>query len=75
MAVFMTISKDKTTEVLGQERRRRWSVEEKRIMVRESLEPGQSVSVTGRRTQPTVPLKGALQGGSLSALNAREPLL
>ncbi|MCU7645756.1 MULTISPECIES: transposase [Pseudomonas] len=41
----MTTSKDKIIEVLGQERRRRWSVEEKLAMVRESLEPGQSVSV------------------------------
>lgn len=36
----MTISKDGHIEVLGQERRRRWSVEEKLAMVRESLEPG-----------------------------------
>ncbi|BFO02768.1 hypothetical protein KNHN1_11460 [Pseudomonas guariconensis] len=47
--MFMTTSKDKTIEVLGQERRRRWSVEEKLAMVRESLEPGQSVSVVARR--------------------------
>ncbi|AZE51345.1 Mobile element protein [Pseudomonas chlororaphis] len=45
----MTNSKDKTIEILGQERRRRWSVEEKLAMVRESLEPGQSVSVVARR--------------------------
>lgn len=44
----MTTSKDKSIEVLGQDRRRRWSVEEKLIMVRESLEPGQSVSVVAR---------------------------
>ncbi|WP_238165124.1 transposase, partial [Pseudomonas aeruginosa] len=36
-------------EVLGQERRRRWSVEEKLAMVRESLESGQSVLVVARR--------------------------
>lgn len=34
----MTTSKDKIIEVLGQERRRRWSVEEKLAMVRESLD-------------------------------------
>ena len=62
MAVFMTISKDKTTEILDQERRRRWSVEEKRIMVRESLEPGQSVSVTARR-----PTNGSTEGRSTRA--------
>lgn len=45
----MTTSKDRYIEVLGQERRRRWSVEEKLAMVRESLEPGQSVSVVARR--------------------------
>jgi transposase len=33
----MTTSKDRHIEVLGQERRRRWSVEEKLAMVRESL--------------------------------------
>jgi len=50
----MTTSKDKTIEVLGQERRRRWSVEEKLAMVRESLEPGQSVS-TVRAGEAVVP--------------------
>ncbi len=45
----MTASKDKTIEVLGQERHLRWSVEEKLAMMRESLEPGQSVSVVARR--------------------------
>jgi transposase len=29
----MTTSKDKTIEILGQERRRRWSTEEKLAMV------------------------------------------
>lgn len=49
----MTTSKDKSIEVLGQERRRRWSVEEKLTMVRESLEPGLSVSVVARRNAST----------------------
>lgn len=44
----MTTSKDKSIEVLGQERRHCWSVEEKLAMVRESLEPEQSVSVMAR---------------------------
>ena len=64
--MFMTTSKDKTIEILGQERRRRWSTEEKLAMVRESLEPGQSVSVVARRNginpQPVVPLAQALPG-------------
>ncbi|MFZ5957246.1 hypothetical protein ACOXVJ_06995 [Pseudomonas knackmussii] len=41
----MTTRKDKTIEILDQERRRSRSVEENLAMVRESLEPGQSVSV------------------------------
>ena len=49
----MTTSKEQTIEVLGQERRRRWSIEEKLAMVRESLEPGQSVSVMARATAST----------------------
>ncbi|GFM51895.1 hypothetical protein PSCICE_31620 [Pseudomonas cichorii] len=52
----MTTSKDKSIEVLGRERRRRWSVEEKLTMVRESLEPGQSVSVVARRNIRRYPI-------------------
>ena len=51
----MTTNKDKTIEILGQERRRRWSTEEKLAMVRESLEPGQSVSVVARRNAAAPP--------------------
>ena len=47
--MFMTNSNDKSGELLGQERRHRWSPEQKLAMVRESLEPGQSVSVVARR--------------------------
>ncbi|HEK3371924.1 TPA: transposase [Pseudomonas aeruginosa] len=43
----MASSKDKPSK-LGQERRRRWSTEEKMTMGREILEPGQSVSVVVR---------------------------
>ncbi|MBK5414723.1 transposase [Pseudomonas sp. TH31] len=50
MAMFMTNSNDKSGELLGQERQRRWSLEQKLAMVRESLEPGQSVSLVARRT-------------------------
>ena len=34
--MFMTNSNDKSGELLGQERRRRWSPEQKLAMVRES---------------------------------------
>jgi transposase len=47
--MFMTNSNDKSGALLGQERRRRWSSEQKLAIVRESLEPGQSVSVVARR--------------------------
>lgn len=76
--MFMTNSNDKSGELLGQERRRRWSPEQKLAMVRESLEPGQSVSVVGRRSSlgatasmPTAFLWRKLyQDGSLSAVSA-----
>ncbi len=58
----MTTRKDKTIKLLGQERRRRWSVEETLAMVRESLEPGHSVSVVATSLQLTVPLAQALSG-------------
>ena len=75
----MTTSKDKSIEVLGQERRRRWSVEEKLAMVRESLEPGQSVSVVARRNginpNQLFHWRKLYQDGSLSAVSAGEAVL
>ncbi|VVM67385.1 hypothetical protein PS662_01621 [Pseudomonas fluorescens] len=47
--MFMTNSNDISGELLGQEPWRRWSPEQKLAMVRESLEPRQSVSVVARR--------------------------
>src|SRR5690606_14451498 len=48
--VFMTNSKQEVMELLTQpERRRRWSVEQKLAMVRESNEHGQTVSIVARR--------------------------
>lgn len=47
--VMYMINKDKVGELPGPSRRRRWSPEEKLAMIRESLEPGQSVSVVARR--------------------------
>ena len=48
--MFMTNSNDKGGELLGQERRRRWSTDQKLAMVRESLEPGQK-RICGGPTQ------------------------
>jgi transposase len=45
----MTTSKDKTIEILGQERRRRWSTEEKLAVVREIRDPGQTHAVLVRQ--------------------------
>ncbi|WP_440466168.1 IS3 family transposase [Pseudomonas sp. YH-1] len=70
----MTTSKDKSIEVLGQERRRRRGVEEKLAMVRESLEPGQSVSVVAQRNgsnpNQLFHWRKLYQDGSLSAVSA-----
>lgn len=41
--------KSKEAEVLGAERRRRWSAAEKVSMVRETYEPGMTVSLVARR--------------------------
>ncbi|TWI49587.1 transposase, partial [Pseudomonas duriflava] len=75
----MTTNKDRHIEVLGQERRRRWSVEEKLIMVRESLEPGQSVSVVARRNginpNQLFHWRKLYQDGNLSAVSAGEAVV
>ena len=75
----MTTSKDKTIEVLGQERRRRWNVEEKLAMVRESLEPRQSVSVVARRNginpNQLFHWRKLYQDGSRSAVSAGEAVV
>ncbi|WP_222840269.1 IS3 family transposase [Pseudomonas arsenicoxydans] len=75
----MTNSKDKSGELLGQERRRRWSPEQKLAMVRESLEPGQSVSVVARRNginaNQLFLWRKLYQDGSLSAVSAGEAVV
>ncbi|WP_414704608.1 IS3 family transposase [Pseudomonas sp. P42] len=72
----MTNSNDKSGELLGQERRRRWSPEQKLAMVRESLEPGQSVSVVARRNginaNQLFLWRKLYQDGSLSAVSVGE---
>jgi transposase len=45
----MTSPKNEEVEVLGAERRRRWSAGEKLAMVRETYEPGMTVSLVARR--------------------------
>jgi len=45
----MTSSKSSEAEVLGAERRRRWSAAEKVAMVRETYEAGMTVSLVARR--------------------------
>ncbi|MGY2182334.1 IS3 family transposase [Pseudomonas agarici] len=75
----MTNSNDKSGELLGQERRRRWSPEQKLAMVRESLEPGQSVSVVARRNGVNANQlflwRKLYQDGSLSAVSAGEAVV
>ena len=75
--MFMTNSNDKRGELLGQERRHRWSPEQKPAMVRESLEPGQIVSVVARRNginaNQLFLWRKLYQDGSLSAVSAGEP--
>ena len=45
----MTSPKNKEVEVLGVEHRRRWSAGEKLAMVRETYEPGMTVSLVARK--------------------------
>jgi transposase len=45
----MTGPKSKEVEVLGAEHRRRWSASEKLAMVRETYEPGMTVSLVARQ--------------------------
>jgi transposase len=44
----MTSRNSNEPEVLGSERRRRWSASEKLAMVRETYEPGRLSNATGR---------------------------
>lgn len=76
--MFMTNSNDKSGELLGQERRRRWSPEQKLAMVRQSLEPGQSVSVARRNGINANQLflwRKLYQDGSLAAVGAGEAVV
>jgi|SRR6185369_8384653 len=76
----MTSTKQEVMEVLtGPERRRRWSSDEKLAMVRESLEPGKSVSMVARQhgvnPNQLFHWRKLYQNGSLSAVSAGEEVV
>lgn len=78
--MFMTNTKQEVMEVLtGPERRRRWSSDEKLAMVRESLEPGKSVSMVARQhgvnPNQLFHWRKLYQNGSLSAVSAGEEVV
>lgn len=72
----MTNSNNKGGELLGQERRRRWSPEQKPAMTRERPQPGQSVSVVARENgmhaNQLFQWRKPYQSGSLSAVSAEK---
>ncbi|VVE10901.1 transposase [Pandoraea horticolens] len=63
----------------GPERRRRWTAEQKMAMVRESLEPGKTVSLVARQhgvnPNQLFHWRKLYQGGSLSAVKAGEEVV
>ncbi|WP_233423347.1 IS3 family transposase [Chromobacterium haemolyticum] len=75
----MTHTNKSSIEILGPERRRRWSVEEKLAMVRESFEPGQTMSLVARRhginPNQLFHWRKLHQDGSLSAVSAGEAVV
>lgn len=75
----MTHTNKPSVEVLGRERRRRWSSEEKLAMVRESFEPGQTVSLVARRhginPNQLFHWRKLHQDGGLSAVSAGEAVV
>ncbi|CAJ0744915.1 hypothetical protein R16034_04947 [Ralstonia edaphis] len=76
----MTSSNQEVMEVLtGPERRRRWSVEEKLAMVRESFEPGKTVSMVARQhgvnPNQVFQWRKLYQDGSLSAVSSGEEVV
>ncbi len=78
--MFLTNTKQEVMEVLtGPERRRRWSVEEKVSMVRETFEPGKTVSMVaclyGVNPNQLFHWRKLYQDGSLSAVSAGEEVV
>lgn len=63
----------------GQERRRRWTAEQKLAMVRESFEPGKSVSLVARKhgvnSNQLFHWRKLCQDRSLSAVKAGEEVV
>jgi transposase len=78
--MFMTNTKKEVMEVLtGPERRRRWSTDEKLAMVRESFEPGKTVSMVARQhgvnPNQLFHWRNLYQDGSLSAVSSGEEVV
>ena len=78
--MYLTNPKQQVMEILtGLERRRRWSAEEKMAMVRESFEPGKSVSMVARQhgvnPNQLFGWRKLYQTGSLSAVSAGEEVV
>ena len=78
--MFLTNNKQEVMEVLaGPERRRRWSADEKLAMVRESFEPGKTVSMVPRQhgvnPNQLFHWRKLFQDGSLSAVSAGEEVV
>jgi transposase len=76
----MTNNKNEVMEVLtGPERRRRWSADEKLAMVRETFEPGKTVSMVARlhgiNPNQLFQWRKLHQDGSLSAVRAGEEVV
>lgn len=76
----MTNNKQEVMEVLTRpERRRRWSADEKLAMVRESFEPGKSVSMVARQNgvnpNQLFHWRKLYQDGSLSTVSAGEEVV
>ena len=78
--MFTTNNKHEVLEVLtGPELRRRWSAEEKLAMVKESFEPGKTVSMVARQhganPNQLFHWRKLFQDGSLSAVSAGEEVV
>jgi len=77
---FLTNTRQEVMDVLtGPERRRRWTAEQKLAMVRESFEPGKSVSLVARQhgvnPNQLFHWRKLYQDGSLSAVKAGEEVV
>ncbi len=78
--IDLTNNKQEVMEILsGLERRRRWPADEKLAMVRESFEPGKTVSMVARQhgvnPHQLFHWRELYQDGSLSAVSAGEEVV